>query len=140
MHIRLLSFFETSIVRRSLETLLHIQGFRNFQVWNFQDEHDNMEEPIVSIQVDEVQDDIQLPSGSSISLLANVQSTSAPMQPPQIYQISSLISALLASILHNVHVDCDAIERQIADPWYYLIRLLRFILDFKMILVWISCK
>ncbi|KIO28188.1 hypothetical protein M407DRAFT_22667, partial [Tulasnella calospora MUT 4182] len=97
--------------------------------------HQRTETPIVAIQVDEPSERrdskgwIQwTPVPSPSSTASNVVSTNAPGQSLRIYQLSSLISPLLAAVLESV--DWLSAETPI-DVVHRVHRLLEFIADCK---------
>ncbi|KAG9019640.1 hypothetical protein FRB90_011986 [Tulasnella sp. 427] len=147
MHARLLRFFEESVLRGMLEDLATARGSnvafgapattpieRPEEAFPPR-RHQRTETPIVAIQVDEPSERrdsrgwIQwtpVPSPSSVA--SNVISTNAPGQTLRIYQLSSLISPLLAAVLESV--DCLSMDTPI-DVVHRVHRLLEFIADCK---------
>ncbi|EAU88627.2 hypothetical protein CC1G_12019 [Coprinopsis cinerea okayama7 len=102
MHGRLISFFETSVIRGILESLRHAQGFVSAEPSTLMSPVERRESnPIVSIHIDEVQ-------GNSHHELTGpvvkVQSSSAPHQDSAIYYLSSLVAPLMAAILETVDI------------------------------------
>ncbi|KAJ3516626.1 hypothetical protein NLJ89_g1005 [Agrocybe chaxingu] len=107
MYPRLLSFFEMSVVRVVLQSLRLLQGFlaqdsttRQIPDFRFEVVHPD-EAPIVSIQIDEVQNDDQ-PHPRPLGFGAGnesfvIQSTNNPRQSPKIYCLAFLIPPLLSA-------------------------------------------
>ncbi|KAG8954643.1 hypothetical protein FRC04_011076 [Tulasnella sp. 424] len=147
MHARLLRFFEESVLRGMLDDLSIARGSKTLSVGspNTPTErpneaspprrHQRTETPIVAIQVDEPTERrdsrgwIQwTPAPSPSSTASNVVSTNAPGQTLRIYQLSSLVSPLLAAVLESV--DWLSLETPI-DVVHRVHRLLEFIVDCK---------
>ncbi|KAI0928528.1 hypothetical protein AcW1_005746 [Taiwanofungus camphoratus] len=118
MHTRLLTFFDEGVIGSALEDLRRLQGGPN----NGPDSpsaDDTVElnpPPMVSILVDEVEDANSYPqsdtqwrrwSKSGRTVDGGLHSTNAPAQDVAVYQLSSLITPLLAAILENVDLSSD---------------------------------
>ncbi|KAF8163325.1 hypothetical protein B0H34DRAFT_805778 [Crassisporium funariophilum] len=113
MHSRLLSFFESSVVRIVLQNLETIQGFPmkrlETQACN-DDPFDSISppNPIVSIQIDEVRLESETSSPRreipvvSTPISGGIQSTNDPHQSPHIYHLAFIIPPLLSAILDSI--------------------------------------
>ncbi|RDB21389.1 hypothetical protein Hypma_011626 [Hypsizygus marmoreus] len=139
MHGRLITFFETSILRGMLEDLRQIQGVNDIVPTigsNEDPSHASGTSPIVSIHIDTVQETPHSESGSqwvpwsrSPPSATKVQSTDAPFQSLSLYYLSSLVAPLIATILECVEL--DSTSDSTSDVLYRFRRLLKFIVDMK---------
>ncbi|KAH9856975.1 hypothetical protein C2E23DRAFT_892456 [Lenzites betulinus] len=115
MHTRLLSFFDDGVLGNILADLRSLQGTRQITSpsadLSYQDSISNPEPPMVSILVDEVQDDSTAPHTGATwrrwtqSLSPDdvaLRATSAPLQDLSVYHLASLIPPLLAAILESI--------------------------------------
>ncbi|KDQ60796.1 hypothetical protein JAAARDRAFT_173016 [Jaapia argillacea MUCL 33604] len=117
MHGRLLALFEEGIMRGMLQDLRQHQGFGVPVPSDDLDQNPlSIGLPVVSIQVEEAQDDADknIPrhghnrwvswSSSGPTHLTNVPSSTASSQSPSIYYLSSLVAPLLAAAGENVDI------------------------------------
>ncbi|KAI0670290.1 hypothetical protein C8Q78DRAFT_114403 [Trametes maxima] len=115
IHTRLLSFFDDGVLGNILADLRSIQGTRQLTSpsadLSYKDSISNPEPPMVSILVDEVQEDPVGPQVDSTwrrwtrSLTPEdvaLRATTAPTQDLSVYHLSSLIPPLLAAILESI--------------------------------------
>ncbi|TFK42558.1 hypothetical protein BDQ12DRAFT_676416 [Crucibulum laeve] len=135
MYAHLLSFFEDGVMRGALQNLRSLQGLDDAPVFKTTDVTDTNREddPIVSIQVDEVQDD-NGPMNSHIgwklwtsdlsSFVIKTKSTNAPLQSMQVYHLAALVPSLLSSILGCVDIDSSPKNSNIVHRFQRLISLI----------------
>ncbi|KAK7693413.1 hypothetical protein QCA50_002981 [Cerrena zonata] len=107
MHTRLLAFFEEGVLGEMLDQLGRLQGRRSTASHSPDDMlHPDNQAPMVSIQVDEVQDSRAPSSIQSwrrwTSPDEGIHAGTTPEQEPSIYYLTSVVSPLLAAILENV--------------------------------------
>ncbi|TFK29961.1 hypothetical protein FA15DRAFT_684259 [Coprinopsis marcescibilis] len=104
MHGRLITFFEKVVIRGQLESL------RLYQNLSKRDDPASLmspterrphSPPIVSIQIEEVSNEIHHESEDS---MIKVQSSNAPHQEATVYYLSSLVAPLMAAILEAVDI------------------------------------
>ncbi|KAG8959863.1 hypothetical protein FRC00_001196, partial [Tulasnella sp. 408] len=135
MHARLIRFFEENVLRGMLDDLAIDRAIERPDEASPPRRHQRTETPIVAIQVDEPSERrdskgwIQwTPVPSPSNTASNIVSTNAPGQSLRIYQLSSLVSPLLAAVLESV--DWLSAETPI-DVVHRVHRLLEFIADCK---------
>ncbi|KAG6890676.1 hypothetical protein C0995_005048 [Termitomyces sp. Mi166 len=138
MHGRLLTFFETTVIRGVLEDLEQIQGIRDLvpSANYFEKSLTSAASSVVAIHIDEVQEvphrDPGLPRWKPWSLSQDsalkLQSTYAASQSLTLYSLSSLVSPLFATILEFVDFKPDARM----DVLHRFSRLLRLIVETKL--------
>ncbi|THH16358.1 hypothetical protein EW146_g4274 [Bondarzewia mesenterica] len=140
MHPRLLRFFEEGVLRSMLDQTRQIQGINDIPSDEKRDGFLNNGldhvPPIVSIQVEEAQDDSVLLSQSGAnwrrwtspisSAAGPVSSTNAPGQAISLYHLTSIISPLLAAI--SGAVDLTSAPLSTLHRFY---RLFQMIVDLK---------
>ncbi|KAI0780831.1 hypothetical protein BD413DRAFT_500442 [Trametes elegans] len=116
MHTRLLAFFDDGVLGNILADLRSQQGTRQLTApsadLSYNDSISNPEPPMVSILVDEVQEDTVSHADASStwrrwtrSLTPDdvaLRATTAPLQDLAVYYLSSLIPPVLAGILENI--------------------------------------
>ncbi|KAI9070388.1 hypothetical protein FKP32DRAFT_1586228 [Trametes sanguinea] len=115
MHTRLLAFFDDGVLGNILADLRSLQGTRQLKSsadLPYSDSVLNPEPPMVSILVDEVQEDATVSHVDSSwrrwtrSLTPGddgaLRATTAPLQDLAVYYLSSLIPPLLAAILESI--------------------------------------
>lgn len=140
MHVRLLNFFELSIIRPVLLNLKNLQGQKNYPVsleicrhflnlnllfLNFtstaSDPFGDNNPPPVSIKIEEVQSDDLFLQASCSSGTGPIQSTNHPNQVPQIYHLAFIISPLLSAMFDSI--DARNADGDLVIP-SHLLRLL----------------
>ncbi|GBE81969.1 hypothetical protein SCP_0403450 [Sparassis crispa] len=120
LHTRLLSFFDDGVIGRVLHDLRRIQGRQtNEQMLPSTDMLggdflSSVQSPVVAITVDAADDVVISPSESGwrrwqVSGDVDCQSTNVPLQDIAVYQMSSVISPLLAAILENVDIVSESL-------------------------------
>ncbi|PFH54331.1 hypothetical protein AMATHDRAFT_38260 [Amanita thiersii Skay4041] len=132
---RLLKFFEECIIRGLLQELSVSQGGRTEDsIYESNASIMDEQRPIVSIQVDEVQDDDNPIAASkpawkrAVSSARGILSNTSPMQSKSVYYLASLISPLLATVLEHI----DVIDTDIRpERLHALGRLLNLISQLK---------
>ncbi|KIJ44065.1 hypothetical protein M422DRAFT_252558, partial [Sphaerobolus stellatus SS14] len=136
LHGRLLSFFETILIRRMLEDLQGIRGLEESITADVPVSFmPGSKNPVVAIQVDAAADDPPTDASGpgwkqwSSTLAAVALSSIAPSQSMNVYYLSSLVPPLLAAILDSF----DPFEISVRDisRLYHFDRILQTIIAMK---------
>ncbi|KAF9533011.1 hypothetical protein CPB83DRAFT_806739 [Crepidotus variabilis] len=107
MHIRLITFFDISIIRGALFSLKLLQGQSILQTppASALDPFESQEPPVVSIQIEEVQPDNASAQPTKLSQPSGqIQSTNNPQQHAHIYHLAFVIPPLLSAIFDSLEV------------------------------------
>ncbi|KAF5380960.1 hypothetical protein D9615_003973 [Tricholomella constricta] len=139
MHGRLLTFFETTVIRGMLENLEQIQGINDVSsgINGLEKPLNSAGSSVVEIHIDTVQETPNagldhprwVPWSSAPNTALKLRSTHAPLQSLSLYSLSSVVGPLLATILECVNLEPRS-DRH-TDVLHRFCRLLQLIVEKK---------